>query len=175
MNIAELKGEKTVKALVKRLLGEQPKGRAKKTEAEMEAALLRVNPHLNQIDSLEKGTPVIVPDEFALDRDESASPFTGLAEDLLKQSEAVLADLREQIAAQVRQSTTETEQAQKWIQTDEAKQLLRASPELKEAFAAVTSGAKSLVKEQTAGLAAEDKGLDKIRAQLAEFGRGRSG
>ena len=54
MNIAELKGEKTVKALVKRLLGEQPKGRAKKTEAEMEAALLRVNPHLNQIDSLEK-------------------------------------------------------------------------------------------------------------------------
>src|SRR3954468_6287882 len=119
MNIAELKGEKTVKALAKRLLAEQPKSRAKKTEADMEAALLRANPHLKQIDSLDKGTPVIVPEEFALDRDESASPFTGMAEDLLKQSETVLEDIREQIAAQVRQSAEETERAQQWIQSDE--------------------------------------------------------
>jgi hypothetical protein len=169
MNIAELKGEKTVKALAKRLLAEQPKGRGKKNEADMEAALLRANPHLKQIDSLDKGTPVIVPNEFALDRDESTSPFTDLAEDLLKQSETVLADIREQIAAQVRQSAEETDRAQKWVQSDEAKQLLRASPVFLVGFAAVTSGTKVLVKEQNAALAAEDKGLGKIRTDLGAF------
>ncbi len=49
MNIAELKGEKTVKTLAKRLLAEPSKKTKKTTNAEMEAALLRLNPQLNQI------------------------------------------------------------------------------------------------------------------------------
>ena len=174
MKIAELKGEKTLKALVKRLLAEQPKGRAKKTEGEMEAALLHSNPHLNQIGELEKGTPVLVPEEFALDREESQSPFTGMAEELLRQSESVLADLSEKLAEQVTESAEQTERAQKWIQSDEAKQLLRASPELKEAFASVTTATKNLVKDQTAALAVEEKALGKVRTELSEFKRGKT-
>jgi hypothetical protein len=66
MNIAELKGEKTVKTLAKRLLAEPYKKTKKTTNAEMEAALLRLNPQLNQIRELKEGTPIVVPGEFAL-------------------------------------------------------------------------------------------------------------
>ena len=71
MNIAELKGEKTFKTLAKRLLAEPSK---KKTNAEMESALLRLNPQLSQIGDLEKGTPILVPDEFVFAADESFTP-----------------------------------------------------------------------------------------------------
>ena len=66
MNIAELKGEKTVKALAKRLLAAPSSDTPKTTQAEMEVALIHLNPHLNQIGDLEKGTPIVVPDNFGL-------------------------------------------------------------------------------------------------------------
>ena len=66
MNIAQLKGEKTVKTLAKRLLAEPSKKTKKTTSAEMEAALLRLNPQLSNIRDLEEGTPIVVPGEFAL-------------------------------------------------------------------------------------------------------------
>lgn len=59
MNIAELKREKTVKTLAKRLLAEPSKKTRKTTNAEMEAALLRLNPQLNQIRELKEGTPTL--------------------------------------------------------------------------------------------------------------------
>ena len=42
MNIAQLKGEQTVKALAERLLAEPTKDTRKTNQAEMEAALLRL-------------------------------------------------------------------------------------------------------------------------------------
>lgn len=140
----------------------------------MEAALLRSNPHLSEIEKLAKGTPILVPEEFTLDREESESPFTGMAEELFRQGESVLADLREKLAEQVTESAEQSERAQKWIQSDEAKQLLRTSPELKEAFASVNAATKSLVKDQTAAFAAEEKGLGKVHAALIELKRGRT-
>ena len=53
MKIAELKGEKTVKALAKRLLAQS----STSSDKEMEAALLHLNPHLNQIGGLERERP----------------------------------------------------------------------------------------------------------------------
>jgi hypothetical protein len=64
MNIAELKSEKTISTLAKRLLAEPSK--------EMVAALLRPNPHLKQIGHLKKGTAILVPEEFRLAASESA-------------------------------------------------------------------------------------------------------
>lgn len=74
MNIAEFKGEKTVSALAKRLLAEPGKDTAKTTQREMEAALLRLNPQLSKIGELNKGTPIVVPNNFALDPTESTLP-----------------------------------------------------------------------------------------------------
>lgn len=175
MKISELKDEKTVKALVKRLLAEQPKGRVRKSETEMEEALLRSNPHLHQIDNLEKGTPILVPEEFALDGKESESPFAGMAEELIRQSESVLTDLRAKLAEQVTESAKQAELAQEWVQSEEAKQLLRSSPELKAAFSTVPGATKQLAKDQAAALLVEDKALEKVRAALSEFRQGKSG
>ena len=56
----------------------------------MEAALLRLNPQLNQIGELGKGTPIVVPEEFPLAPDESAVPTRALTDELLRQAEGEL-------------------------------------------------------------------------------------
>jgi hypothetical protein len=169
MNIAELKGEKTVKTLAKRLLAEPSSGTPKTTHAEMEAALLRLNPQLSKIGDLEKGTPILVPDNFGLDTEQSVTPTRGMAENLLQQAESALADLRATIKEQAAQEAARTEQVQAWLKSDQAKELSRQSPQLKELFSSATSATKTVPKEQTAVVTAEDKALAKVGSQLAKF------
>jgi hypothetical protein len=169
MKIAELKGEKTVKTLAKRLLAEPSKDTPKTTQAEMEAALLRLNPQLSQIGDLEKGTPIVVPDNVALDPEQSVTPTKGLAENLLQQAESALADLRATIKEQAQQQAARAEQAQAWLKSDQAKELSQQSPQLKELFSAATSAVKSVPKGVTAVVTTEDKALAKVGSQLANF------
>jgi len=109
MNIAELKGEKTVKTLAKRLLAEPSNKTKKTTNAEMEAALLRLNPQLSQIGDLEKGTPILVPDEFVLAAEESFTPSRSLAEELLRQSEGAVSRLQAVLQERVARSAEESD------------------------------------------------------------------
>jgi hypothetical protein len=169
MNIAELKGEKTIKTLTKRLLAEPSQKNKKTNNAEMEAALLRLNPQLSQIRDLKEGTPILVPDEFALAADESFTPSRGLTEALLRQAEEAVSKLRATLKERVAVSADETDRVQSWLKTGGAKEFLRRSPELKEAFSSAATAAKTLAKEQNAALAAQMKALEKVQSQLATF------
>ena len=169
MNVAELKGEKTVKTLAKRLLAEPTKKTRKTTNTEMESALLRLNPHLSQIRDLEEGTPILVPDEFALADDESFTPSRGLAEALLRQSEEAVSRLQSVLKERVARSAEETDRVQSWLKSDQAKEFLRRSPELKKVFSDAGTAAKRLAKEQAEALSAEESALGKIKSQLAAF------
>ena len=169
MNIAQLKGEKTVKTLAKRLLAEPSKKTKKTTNAEMEAALLRLNPKLSNIRDLEEGTPILVPDEFALAADESFTPSRGLTEALLRQAEEAMSKVRAVLKERIALSAGETDRVQRWLKTDEAKEFLRRSPELKEVFSSAATAAKTLAKDQALALSAEDSALGKVRSQLAAF------
>ena len=175
MNIAELKGEKTVKTLAKRLLAEPSKDTPKTTQAEMEAALIRLNPHLGQIGELEKGTPIVVPDGFGLAPEQSTTPTRGLAEELLQRAESALDTLRETIKEQAARSAAESDRVQTWLKSDQAKELVKQSPELKEVFSGAASAAKTVPKERSAAIAAEGKALDRVQVQLANFRNARSG
>ena len=175
MNIAELKGEKTVKTLAKRLLVEPSKGTPKTTQAEMEAALIRLNPHLVQIGELEKGTPIVVPDGFGLAPEQSTTPTRELAEELLQRAESALGTLRETIKEQAARSAAESDRVQTWLKSDQAKELVKQSPELKEVFSGAASAAKTVPKERSAAIAAEGKALDRVQVQLANFRNARSG
>lgn len=169
MNIAELKGEKTVKTLAKRLLAEATKDTPRTTQAEMEAALMRLNPQLNQIGDLEKGAPIVVPDQFALAPEESAAPTRALTEELLRQAENTLARLRIAIKERTDQFATQSDQVQAWLKSQQARDLVKESPELKEVFSDAASAAKALPKEQAAAVTAESKALDKVEAQVKVF------
>lgn len=169
MNITELKGEKTVAALAKRLLAQSSRAGAKTSEREMEGALLRLNPHLRQIGKLEKGTPVVVPGDFALAANESAKPMSGIAGELLRQGETAVTGLQAALKESVTQFAEQTDQMQAWLKSDQAREVLHRSPELKAVFSTAASEAKSAVKEQAAALAAEEKALDKLRSELADF------
>ena len=169
MNIAELKGEKTVKTLAKRLLAEPTKRTKKTTNAEMEAALLRLNPKLNQIGDLKEGTPIVVPGGFGLADDESFTPSRGLTEALLEQARDAVTRIRAVVKERVKSSAEEAERVQTWVKSAQAKELVRNSPELKESFSSAATAAKTLAKEQAEALSAEDGALGKIKTQLADF------
>lgn len=169
MNIAELKGEKTVKTLAKRLLAEPSNKTKKTTNAEMEVALLRLNPQLSQISNLKEGTPILVPDEFVLAADESFTPSRGLTEELLRQSEEAMSTLRAVLKERVAHSAEERDRVAIWLKSNQAKEFLRRSPELKEVFSGGAAAAKTASKEQAAAVASEVKALDKVQAQLAKF------
>ena len=169
MNIAELKGEKTVKTLAKRLLAEPSKKTKKTTNAEMEAALLRLNPQLREIRDLKEGTPIVVPGEFALAVDESFTPSRGLTEALLRQAEEAVSRLQVTLKERVADSAEETDRVQSWLKSEQAKAFVRQSPELKEVLSGAGTAAKTLTKEQATALSAEESALGKIKSQLAAF------
>jgi len=169
MNIAEFKGEKTVSALAKRLLAEPTSDTPKTTPAAMEAALLRLNPQLNKIGDLDKGTPIVVPDNFALDPAESTLPAGSLAAELLQQAEAALANLRATLRARSEEFTAQANEVQTWLKSAQAKDLLKETPELKETFTAAANAAKAAPKEQATALTAETKALDKVATNLKVF------
>ena len=171
MNIAQLKGEQTVKALAERLLAEPTKDTPKTNQAEMEAALLRLNPHLKQIRKLEKGTPILVPDAFALASDESVPPLRGRADELLRRSKEALMMLRAELKERTAQSVEQSDRVQTWLKSEQAEEFLRRFPELKKVFANAAAAAKALPKEQNAALAAQTKALEEVQSQLASFRR----
>ena len=84
------------------------------------------------------------------------------AEDAVSRVQALL---KERIA----RSAEETDRVQSWLKTDEAKEFLRRSPELKEVFSSATTAAKTLAKDEASALSAEDSALGKVRSQLAAF------
>ena len=170
MNITELlKGETTVGTLAKRLLEEQSKGSSRKAQSEMEAALLRLNPHLNRTGALKQGTPIVVPEEFSLAANESVTPMREMAEELLRQAETTVTNLRATLKDHAAQSAEQSERARTWLKSDQAKEFLRRSPELKAVFASAGAAAKTLPKEQAAAVAAQDKALDNVASALASF------
>jgi hypothetical protein len=92
----------------------------------------------------------------------------GIAEELLRQAETALTNLRATLKEQA-QSAEQSDQAQAWLKSDQAKEFLRRSPELKQVFASAAAAAKALPKEQAAAVAAQDKALDKVASALAGF------
>jgi hypothetical protein len=169
MNVAEFQGEKTVSALAKRLLAEPGTNTPKATQAEMEAALLRLNPQLSKIGELDQGTPIVVPDNFALDPAESSAPAGSLADELLAQAEAALANLRATLKARSDEFTAQADQVQTFLKSQQAKDLVKETPELKETFSAAASAAKAAPKEQAALLTAETKAIADVSEQVKTF------
>ena len=170
MNLTELRGEKTIKALAKRLL-EQPAKNTKTQKSdttEMEAALLRLNPHLGQIGDLEKGTPVLLPENFPFALEE-ATPVIGNAADLLEESETAFEKIRATLAESVEKAGEQGERVQAWLKGDGTKELIRRAPELREVFASAAAAAKGLRKEQASLADAEMKALEAVQAELARF------
>jgi hypothetical protein len=157
--------------LAKRLPAEPSKSTPKTAQPEMEAALIRLNPHLDQIGELKKGTPILVPEEFKLAPDESLTPMRGIAEELLRQAEIALTNLRATLQEHLAQSAEQSDQAQTFLKSDAAKEFVRGASDLKEVFSSAPAAAKALPKEQAAAIAAQDKALGKVASQLADFRR----
>lgn len=169
MNIAELKDEKTVASLVKRLFKQSAATRGENSAREMEAALLRLNPHLKNIAGLEAGTPILVPDNIPLHGGESDDPRAELAHELLRESAASLKTLRRALRETGTQTNERSDRVQTWLKSEQAKKLSERAPNVRAAFASAAAAAASVAKEHAAELETEDKALREVEASLAEF------
>ncbi len=167
MNIALSRGEKTISTLAKRLLAEPSKGSSRTSQKEMEAALLRLNPHLKQISKLKKGTPILVPAEFRLAANESVNPFRVMAEEFLRRSEDAVSNVRVMLKERAAQSADLSDRMQSWLKSGQTRKFPRGAPKLKKVSASATP--KPLPKEQAAALAAQDKALGKLQFQLKDL------
>jgi hypothetical protein len=131
----------------------------------------RKDQRLSQIRDLEKGTAILVPDEFVPAADESFTPSRGLTEELLRQSEEAVSRLRAVLKERIEHSAEESDRVAIWLKSEQAKEFLHRSPELKEVFSSAAAAAKIAPKEQAAAVASEVKALDQVQAQLAKFRR----
>ena len=167
MKIGELKGEKTVRALVRRLLKES---HTKTSPSELEATLLRLNPHLSRIARLDEGTPILLPPDLA-SGGEGAAPLEGIAGELVRQAEGALKDLRAALKDDAAQIGEEAGQAQAWLTSEAAKRTARETPELKKEFSNTLAAAKKVRHQHAALLAEHEKSLQKLQAELVQFHR----
>lgn len=165
MKIAELTGDKTVQALAKRLLKESG---ASIAVNELVAALVRLNPHLSQIERLEEGTPILLPPNL-VSAGENAGPLAGVATALVRQAEGALQELRAALRASAEQAGDEAEQAQAWLKGETAKAIVREVSDLKDVFSKTATAAGKVRKEQIALFTEQEKLLRKLQAELAEF------
>ena len=67
------------------------------------------------------------------------------------------------------QFTLQSDQVQTWLKSQQAKDLVKESPELKEVFSDASSAARALPKEQAASVTAETKALEKVEAEVKVF------
>lgn len=63
----------------------------------------------------------------------------------------------------------ETDRVQNWLETKQAKEFVRQSPDLKEVFSDAGTAAETLAKEQAAALSTEESASGEIKSQLAAF------
>ena len=174
MNITELKGEKTIQELARRLVAAATPAtdpQREINEEKMEAALLRINPHLGRIGELQEGTPILIPQETGTVNAGAPqdNPLMGLAEEWLRRGELALERVRVTLEDSVVQAKTQSEKVQTWLKSDEAKTTLGRAPELKEIFQRGGVAAKTLPKEQAAFVATETKSLSQVQSALKDF------
>jgi hypothetical protein len=167
--ITTLGSATTVQTLAKRLLVAPGKDAPAASQSKMEAALVRLNPQLSRISDLNKETPIIVPDGFTLAPTQSFPAMQSLGEELLRQAEAAVENLRGIIAERSDQFKAQTDEVQTWLKGQQAKDLVKESPELKDVFSSAADAAKTVAKEQPAALALQAKALDKVKTQFAAF------
>ena len=134
----------------------------------MEAALLRLNPQLNQIRELKEGIPIVVPGEFAL-AGRVFTPSRGLTEALLQQARDAVSRLRAVVKERVEQLRRRSRSRANLVKERAGEGVCSPSPELKESFSSAATAAKTLAKEQAEALSAEESALGKIKSQLAAF------
>lgn len=168
MKIATLKGEKNVEALSKRLLGLHGKTSAKKSAAELAAALLRVNPQLENVGKLEPGTTVLVPDEFALAPEEASRPADSLGAAAMARMEKALADARAFLAREQTKSPQATE-LEAWLKGDRAKKSSKETAVQNKVLTNAATTIKAVAKEQAESPKAHNKSLDTIEKKFAAF------
>jgi len=129
-----------------------------------EAALLQANPHIAGLETVPKGTVVVVPEVPGLARAREAGPADEAAMSLVAELRRGLDDLAETAIGAAKRDLEAAAETQKHLKSRELKTLVgRQAPQASDLLGEIDAGLKDQMREGEALL----KSLDQARGQLA--------
>lgn len=173
MDFAIFKGETSIKDLVSRLFGLQEKG-SQASEAQaadaLAEALLKANPHLQDIGKVPHGSivtipptaPPVVPSELVAAPASRRAVAAEQAQSLLNSLKLRLADIDSRAAESANALLAAA-------QSQQAQQAADKNPELKEQLASLVESAQTTLKEIPVTKASRDAATAAVQSRLASF------
>lgn len=166
MRVATVKGERNLSELAGRLF--QFKGpRAKALAKEAEAALLRANPHLRDLDKVAKGTIIVVPEVADVKPAEEAQPVGG--GEMVGEVRRALGDIRSTLGTAAARHAEEANAGLKLLQSRELKALAEKVPALKERLEKMAEAAKLRLAEVKALETFREQALGQLDKDLSDL------
>ena len=168
MKFSTYQGERSVAELTRRLF--DIKGRkSEELRKQAEAALLRANPHLRELNKASAGMPIVVPDVPGVEPAKATPPIT-LGQDVLGQLRRALAGAHDAIERAVASETDDNDTAKEVLKNRLLKDLGRQVPDLEKRITQVTDGVKARQKEIAAFKTSSARDLAQLQKDFAQLG-----
>lgn len=167
MKFAVSKGETEISEIAGRLFEIKGRGAAA-TSQQVEAALIKANPHLRELTKVKPGTLIVIPE--LVDTPNLRGPqTTGAANDATEQLKFAMEDLSGAIERSAKSEEAALAEQTEALKDRELRDLAAQSPEAKEQLGKLTEALKNRAKDIKTEAAAQRDGVKSLLAALEKL------
>jgi hypothetical protein len=167
MNFAASKGERNLSDLARRLF--DIKGpRAAELTKQAQAALLRANPHLQDLAKVPEGTLIVVPDVPGV-QPVATGPMSAVSSQVVSQLRQALAGASAAIQRSVSAEKQAADTIANIVSSSDFKGLVKQQPDLKGHISEIVADTKARLKDAEALSASQTKSLKELEQALSEL------
>lgn len=164
MKFAVSKGETEISELTTRIFEIKGRGAAA-TSQQVEAALLKANPHLSDLTKVKPGTLIVIPDLADIPSPRGPQT-TGASNDAMDQLKFTMENLLGAIERSAKSEEAALAEQNAALKDSELKRLVEQSPEAKEQLSKLTEALKNRAKELKAESSARKEGVKPLLEAL---------
>lgn len=167
MNFAVSNRETELPDLVRRLFNIKGPGSAKLTE-QAQAALLRANPHLQDLAKVPEGTLIVVPDVAGV-QPVAAGPMSAVSAQIAAQLGQALAAAKTAVEQSLAKENEAADTIANIVRSSDFKGMIKEQPDLKDPLSKIAADAKTELKSAQALYASQTKGLEELEHALSQL------
>ena len=167
MKFAVSKGETEISELAGRIFEIKGRGAAA-TSKQVEAALLKANPHLGDLTKIKPGTLIVIPEAAEIPAVRGAQT-TGAGSDAVGQLKLALEDLMGAIDRAAKSGAEDLAAQTEALKDRELRDLAAQSPEAKEQLGKLTETLKNRAKELKTEVGVQKEGLKQLQDALEKL------
>lgn len=168
MRMATFKGEKNLSELARRLFQLSECAPAAEVER-VEAALLRANPYLKDLNAVRKGAVVIVPDVEGIQPTAEARQVNAATGEIAEQVRKALPGLRASLIDAAGRMAKEGKEEMEFLESEESQRLSQKYSAYKERLPELVESAQGRIKEAESVKRFADKALAQLDEDLSEL------